>query len=107
MSRDRIRWGPSQMETPRGGMCVLRVAGITLMNSFLKITVVKPECHLATLCGIRSLTLLRMSPAEDQLLPGKQSVRRQSSKQQLGSCGQDRYGDVPAVRNLPAAEIVT
>lgn len=62
MSRDRLRWGPSWMETPTGGMCVLHVAGIVLMNSFLKIMVVKPECHLATLCSIRSLTV---SPAED------------------------------------------
>lgn len=29
--------------------------------------------------------LSRMSPAEDQLLPGEESVRRQSSTQQLGS----------------------
>lgn len=49
----------------QGSMCVLCIAGIILMNSFLKITVAKPEYHLAILCGIRILTLLLRSPAED------------------------------------------
>lgn len=35
-SRDRIRWGSSRMEILREGVCVILIAGIILMNSFLK-----------------------------------------------------------------------
>lgn len=65
MSRDRIRWSPSWLEIPRGGTRVLCVAGIIWMNSFLKTTVVKPECQLITLHSIGSMTALPMSPSED------------------------------------------
>lgn len=39
--QDRMRRGTSWIETPRGVMWVLHLAGIILMNSFFDIMVVK------------------------------------------------------------------
>lgn len=81
-------------------MCVFGLAGIILMNSFLKIIVAKPECHLATLCGIRSLTVTDEPH-------GELTAARKGESKELGSCGQNRYRAASALRKLPAAEIIT
>lgn len=66
----------------------------------LKIIVAKPECHLATLCGSRSLTFTDEPHRE-------LTAARKGERKELGSCGQNRYRATPALRNLPAAEIIT
>lgn len=84
---------------------MLRIAGIILMN-FLKIMVVKPECHLVTPCSIRGLTLTD-EPHRQLTAARKEELKETKQHQQLGSCGQNRHRAAPALRNLPAAEIIT